>query len=552
MLIELRIRDFAVIDEVTLEMGPGLQALSGETGAGKSIIVGAMSLLLGARASAESVRAGATRANIEAVFDVAGLPGVRGRMDELGFEAEDGLLILRREVQAAGRSRAWVNGSPATAGVVGELGRALVDLHGQHEHQTLLRAEEQLRILDAYAGATEMAADVRQRFRTLTELRARLADLRSRQRDLESRSDFLRFQRDEIEAAHLQPGEDRQLRDEVKRLEHAVDLARETSEIHQALYGGDDAIADRLAQMKDRLSRLVVWDGDLADAVDSLADAYEAVSDVGQRLAKYADRVDQDPERLEEIRERLDLVFKLLRKYGPELQDVIEAGARVAAELTELEGASFDMEALEGEIAARAGELHGEAAELSAVRSRAAKSLQEAVEGLLPDLGLPGAVFRVSFTELDEVGPVGAERIEFLVSLNVGFEPRSLSRVASGGELSRVMLALKAILARVDAVSTLIFDEIDAGIGGVVATHVAEKLREVAGHHQVFVITHLPQLASRADRHLLVEKRQVEGIAATTVDALGGVERVREIARMLGGDPDSETSRRHAQELLDA
>lgn len=551
MLIELRIRDFAVIDEVTLEMGPGLQALSGETGAGKSIIVGALSLLMGARASGESVRAGASRANIEAVFDVTDLPSVRARMDELGVEPEEGLLILRREVQAAGRSRAWVNGSPVTAGVVGELGRSLVDLHGQHEHQTLLRPEEQLGILDAFSGTQELAGDVRQRFRALTELRANLTDLQSRQRDIESRADFLRFQRDEIEGAHLQPGEDRQLREEVKRLEHAEDLARETSEIHDALYGGEQALADRLSEMKDRLSRLVVWDQELEDAVESLTDAYERVADVGQRLANYSHRVDHNPARLDELRERLDLIFKLLRKYGPDLQDAIEAGARVGGELAELEGASLDIEALQDRISAGARELNGEAAELTASRSRAAAQLQKEAESLLPDLGLPGAVFRVAFHALDEVGPTGAERIEFLVSLNVGFEPRGLSRVASGGELSRVMLALKAILARVDAVPTLVFDEIDAGIGGVVATHVAEKLREVAGHHQVFVITHLAQLASRADRHILVEKQEAGGLAATSVDMLAGEDRVREIARMLGGDPDSEASRRHAMELLE-
>lgn len=552
MLIELRIRDFAVIEEVTLEMGPGLQALSGETGAGKSIIVGALSLLMGARASGDSVRAGASKANIEAVFDVTDLPVVRARMDELGFEPDEGLLILRREVHAAGRSRAWVNGSPATAGMVGELGRSLVDLHGQHEQQTLLRPEEQLGILDAFAGASEMTTTLRQRFRALTELRARLTDLRSRQRDLESRADFLRFQRDEIEDAQLQPGEDGQLHEEVKRLEHAEELARETSKLHDGLYGGEDAVADRLAGMKDRLSRLVAWDPELENSVASLADAYERVADVGQRLAEYSDRVDHDPRRLEEIRERLDLLFKLLRKYGPDLQDVIETGARVRGELAELEGASFDMEALQREIAAGSEELNGDAAELTAARTRAAAQLRREVEALLPDLGLPGAVFKVAFRTLDEVGPSGAERIEFLVSLNVGFEPRALSRVGSGGELSRVMLALKAILARVDAVPTLVFDEIDAGIGGVVATYVADKLREVAGHHQVFVITHLPQLASRADRHLLVEKHEAEGIAATSVEVLGGEDRVREIARMLGGDPDSEASRRHARELLDA
>jgi DNA repair protein RecN (Recombination protein N) len=551
MLLELRIRDFAVIDEVSVEMGPGLHVLSGETGAGKSIVVGALSLLLGERASSESVRTGADKSTVEAVFDVSGLPSVRDRMDELGFEPEDGLLILRREVAAAGRSRAWVNGSPATARIVGELGRSLVDLHGQHEHQTLLRPEDQLRILDAFAGVGDRAAGVLQRYRQLTELKARLSDMEERRRELESRADFLRFQSGEIEGAHLQPGEDRTLREEAGRLEHAGDLAGEARRAYEELYDSEDAIADRLAALRSTLKRLSAWDPDLEDTVLSLGEAYELVSDAGRHLGGYAASVDQDPARLEEVRARLDLLFRLMRKYGPELPDVIETGARVRAELGELEGASFDHDAVVREIEERTSELEALATELTGARREAAGRLEASLEALLPDLGLPGAVFQVAFSELEEVGPTGAERAEFLVSLNPGFPPRALSRVASGGELSRVMLALKAILARVDAVPTLVFDEIDAGIGGVVATHVAQKLREVAGHHQVFVVTHLPQLASRADRHLRVEKDVSATVTATKVDALSGDERVREIARMLGGDPESEASRTHARELLE-
>lgn len=551
MLIELRIRDFAVIHEISVEMGPGLHVLSGETGAGKSIIVGALSLLLGERASSEDVRSGAAKSTIEAVFDLSMLPALRARVDELGFELDDGVLILRREVAATGRSRAWVNGSPTTAKIVGELGRSLVDLHGQHEHQTLLRAEHQLKILDAFAGASPQAADVLQRYRHLSELKARLADMQERRRELESRADFLRFQQGEIEQAGLEPGEDRLLQEESGRLEHAEELVREATRVYEALYGSDTAIADQVAGLKSTLERLCSWDPSLEDAVASLGEAYEYVSEVGRQLGSYAAGIDHDPARLDEVRARLDSLFRLMRKYGPELEDVIETGARVRSELEELEGASFDHEAVTREIEARGVELARVADELGEARQSAARRLEEALEELLPDLGLPGAGFRVSFTELGEVGPSGAERAEFLISLNPGFPPRALSRVASGGELSRVMLALKSILARVDATPTLIFDEIDAGIGGVVATHVAEKLRAVAGHHQVFVVTHLPQLACRADRHLLVEKEVTSGVTATRVDALNGDERVREIARMLGGDPESEASREHARELLE-
>jgi DNA repair protein RecN (Recombination protein N) len=551
MLIELRIRDFAVIEEISVEMGPGLHALSGETGAGKSIIVGALSLLLGERASSENVRSGAAKSSVEAVFDVSTLPAVRDRIDDLGFELDDGLLILRREVVAAGRSRAWVNGSPVTAKIVGELGRSLVDLHGQHEHQTLLRAEDQLRILDAFARVSDQAAEVLERYRHLTELKARLAEMQERRRELEGRADFLRFQQGEIEEAGLQPGEDLLLQEESRRLEHAEELAREAMRVYEELYGGETAIADQVARLRSALERLCSWDPSLDYAVASLGEAYEHVSEVGRQLGGYASDIDQDPVRLEEVRARLDSLFRLMRKYGPELRDVIETGARVQAELEELEGASFDHDAVAREIEARGNELTEVAADLGEARRSAAGRLEDALEELLPLLGLPGAVFQVSFTELPEIGPSGAERAEFLISLNPGFPPRPLSRVASGGELSRVMLALKAILARVDAIPTLVFDEIDAGIGGVVATHVAEQLREVAGHHQVFVVTHLPQLACRADRHLLVEKDVASGVTVARVDALTGDDRVREIARMLGGDPESEASQEHARELLE-
>ena len=552
MLIELRVRDYAVIDDLSLELGPGLSVLSGETGAGKSIIVGALSLLLGERASSDSVRVGAERARVEAVFDVSERPELLGLLTELGQEAEDGLLILRREVAAEGRNRAWMNGSPTTARVVGELGRVLVDLHGQHEHQTLLRREAQRSILDAFGDAEGDAADVVEAFETLTGLEARLSELRERRRELESRADFLRFQLAEIEEGQVEVGEDAALEDEGRRLEHSEELLREATTIHAQLYGGDGAVTDRLSQLLGSLSRLKEWDTSLEGAHDTLKEAYHALAEVGGEVGNYAGNVRHDPGRLEEVRERLDLILRLKRKYGPELTDVVETGGRLSAELDELEGSGWDEEALQRHVDEARTELTDAAERLTGKRQEAARRLETEVEALLPDLGLPGATFQVLLEALPTVGNRGAERVEFLVSVNAGFAPMPLRRVASGGEFSRVMLALKAILARVDQVPTLIFDEIDAGIGGQVATLVAAKLQEVARYHQVFVITHLPQLASRARSHLLVEKTEGDGLAATSVDELEGEARVREIARMLGGDPESETSRDHARELLES
>jgi DNA repair protein RecN (Recombination protein N) len=551
MLSELRIRDYAVVDDLTLSLGPGLNVLTGETGAGKSIIVGALSLLLGERASSSVVRTGADRATIEAVFDIGGVPGLEARLDDLGFRAEDGVLILRREVAAEGRNRAWVNGSPATAGVVGELGSALVDLHGQHEHQTLLRQRDQRDTLDAFAEAEEDAALVAGLYRELQDLRSDLEAREERRRDVESRADFLRFQLGEIDEAALTPGEDEELEAEIGRHEHAEELVRGADGSSEVLYAGDDSVSERIAEVRQKVRELARFDPGLAQHADALDEAYHMVVEVGRVLGDYASSVDHDPARLEEVRRRLDRVFRLKRKYGPELADVLETAQRVRGELADLDAADHDVDELSRRIDQLWGELGRAAMGLSGKRKASATRLSERVTDALPALGLKGASFEVRLTSYPEVSSGGAEGVEFLVSPNPGFDPMPLARIASGGELSRVMLALKSILADVDHVPVLVFDEIDAGVGGAVGSAVGAKLLEVALRHQVFVVTHLAQVASRATTHLLVEKT-VDGaaITSTAVRRLAGEGRVEEIARMLGGDPGSATSREHARELL--
>ncbi|MCG6957852.1 MAG: DNA repair protein RecN [Gemmatimonadetes bacterium] len=552
MLVELRIRDYAVVEDLTLGLGPGLNVLTGETGAGKSIIVGALSLLLGERASSDVVRAGAQRATVEAAFDVTPGSGLAGRVEELGFRLDDDLLILRREVAAEGRNRAWVNGSPATAGVVGELGRALVDLHGQHDHQTLLRTGEQRTILDAFANAAGTAGEVQALHARCRSLGAELEAREARLREIESRSDFLRFQLSEIEGAKLSAGEDEELEAEGKRREHSEELVEGASAVHDVLYAADASVADQLAEVRATVQKLLRYDPTLEEDSRALDDAYHAVQEVGRRLGEYAGSVDHDPGRLEEVRRRLDLIFRLKRKYGPALEDVLATGRRMKAELVELEDAGHDLGEARQALAGALRDLEGAASRLSELRAGAAHRLAAAITKVLPELGLPGATFEVRLRSLDEIGSSGAESVEFLVAPNPGFDPMPLARIASGGELSRVMLAIKSILADVDEVPVLVFDEIDAGIGGVVAGAVAAKLAQVAGRHQVFVVTHLPQLAARAAAHLLVEKEQGTGATATRVRSLSGGARVEEIARMLGGDPESATSREHAREMLAA
>ena len=552
MLIELRIRDYAVIHDLTLELGPGLSALSGETGAGKSIIVGALSLLLGERASSDRVRSGAERAMVEAVFDVSEHPKLTAQVNDLGIEAEDGLLILRREVAAAGRNRAWINESPTTARTVGDLGRSLVDLHGQHEHQTLLRKDTQRSILDAFGDAEPDAIAVTEEFQGLSRAEAQLKELREHRQELASRVDFLRFQMSELDEANLQPGEEEELSEEGRRLENSEELLGEATRAHGELYATEGAVTEKLSALAQTLARLKEWDSSLEGPHKELQEAYHALTEVGRELSDYVGTVRHDPGRLEEVRSRLDVIHSLKRKYGPTSEEVVAARERVQGELSEIEDGGWDEDTLAADVERMRGSLLSAAARLSKKRREAATRLEGEVEVLLPDLGLPAATFKVQLDALPEVRSHGAETVEFLVSINAGFAPSALSRVASGGELSRVMLTLKAILAQVDDVPTLVFDEIDAGIGGQVASLVAAKLTDVARYHQVFVVTHLPQLASRARSHLLVEKSDGEGLAASDVKGLSGDARVREIARMLGGDPESETSQDHARELLAA
>ncbi|HEV2130868.1 MAG TPA: DNA repair protein RecN [Longimicrobiaceae bacterium] len=551
MLSELRIRNFALIERLSVRLGPGLNVLTGETGAGKSIIVGALSLLLGERASGELVRAGAERASVEGVFEIGGGAELLHLLDERGVEAEDGVLVLKREVQAGGRSRAWVNGSPTTATVLGELGVALVDLHGQHEHQTLLRREEQRAILDAYAGSAELTNRVADAYRRLRGIRAEIEELERRRREVAQRADFLRFQLEEIEAAALRPGEEEELEDEARRLSHAEELTAIAATLHEAITGSDGSITDRLASVRRSLDQLVRIDPSQAPLEELYDTAYYALDELGSRMADYGVGIEHDPARLDEIRRRQDLIFRLKSKYGPQLEDVLATGRAAREELELAEGAEWELSALQKREAEARAELECLAAELSQRRLAAAHKLAAEVGEILPQLGMSGGRFEAMALPLAGPGPAGAEEIEFRVALNKGFEPRPLASVASGGELSRVMLALKTILARLDAVPTLIFDEVDAGIGGRVALQVGEKLQQVAEHHQVFAITHLPQIASRAHLHLLVQKQERDGITTTELRPLDEEERVAEIARMLGGDPESTVSREHARELLE-
>ena len=550
MLTELRIKNFAIIEALTLPLARGFNVLSGETGAGKSIIVGALGLLLGERANADVIRTGSERATVEGVFDVSDRPEIRSLLDERGIDVEESVVVLKREV-AAGRARAWINGTTVNAGMLAEVGRQLVNLHGQHEAQTLLDPDAQRRILDAFAGATELAVAVRQAHDTLSAIIREIADLTKRRADAERRADYLRHVVKEISEAQLSDGEDVRLEDEARRLENADELRGLAGGLAGALNGDDDAVQQKLGGIARHLSAIQRIDPTLARLQESYDTAYYAIEALARELEEYEASVELDPSRLEDVRRRRDVLFRLTKKYGGTLASVIQAGSEARVELDLVDSAGLDIRQLETREREARVALGESTARLTELRTAAAERLARAVDEVLPDLGMPDGHLAVALRPLNQNGPNGAEDVELCVALNVGHEPRPLSRVASGGELSRVMLALKTILARLDHVPTLVFDEVDAGIGGRVGLQVGETMRRVAAYHQVFAITHLPQIAARAHHHIVVSKGARGGVTTADVVVSSGDERVAEIARMLGGDPESDVSRAHARELLE-
>lgn len=550
MLTQLRIRDFAIIDELALSLAPGFNVLTGETGAGKSIIVGALGLLLGERGSVDLVRTGAERATVEGVFDIADRPDLLSALDERGIEIEEHALVLRREVTAGGRTRGWINNSPVTASVLGDVGRMLVNLHGQHEAQALLDEESQRRILDAFGGAGETGARVSATHESLVGVVRQIQSLASRKEEAQKRADYLRHLVREIDDARIVDGEDGRLEEEAHRLEHAEELRSLAAGMARALGGEENAVLHVLGNVQRSLATLQRIDPTLARLQELFDTGFYALEELSRALTDYESGVELDPLRLAEVERRRDLFFRLAKKYGPTLADVLQAAERARAELDLVDTADLDLRQLEHRRRDITERLSEEAARLTARRSDAAVSLAAAVDQLLPELGMADGQAQIVLLTRDEIAASGAEDVEFRVALNKGHHARPLTRVASGGELSRVMLALKTILARLDRVPTLVFDEVDAGIGGRVALHVGDALRRVASHHQVLAITHLPQIAARAHHHITVAKGARGGVTTADTLLVSGEARVTELARMLGGDPESDVSRAHARELL--
>lgn len=548
MLTELRVRNLAVIEDVTVALSSGLNVLTGETGAGKSMVVDALSLLLGERASADVIRPGSERAIVEAVFE--GVPAVVAEAcDEAGVDVEDDRLVFRREINASGRNRAWANGSPTTVTTLARLGSLLVDLHGQHETQSLLRPAQQRDILDEYADSTVTRTEFAEVFRRVAAVRAEEAQLRDKLNEVRQRADYLRHVAGEIREANLRVREDEELEVEAKRLGNVESLTNSAERIASLLDGEEDSVTARLAATDRAVGEILAIDSSVSQWRELLDSAIAEIDELTRAARDYASDVETDPERLAHVEQRRDLIFRLTQKYGPSIERVLSAGDDAARELDLLDTADLDITRLEEERKELEAVLRQSAARLSEVRAAAAERLVRDVNELIPALGMPEGKLEIRLEELQGIESFGAESVRFDVKLNPGMPARPLAQVASGGELSRIMLALKAVLSEQDTIPTLVFDEVDQGIGGDVANRVAEALARVGDSRQVLVITHLAQVAARALLHLTISKSPEGGIATANVAALQGGSRVIELSRMLG-NPSDDVVRRHAEELL--
>jgi DNA repair protein RecN (Recombination protein N) len=558
VLTELRIRNFAIIEEVDLEFSAGFGILTGETGAGKSILVDAVELLVGGRASVDPIRTGAEEAEISGVFSLPDDSSVLALLkDQDLVGSTDTELIVRRILSRSGRHRVYVNGRAAPLSILQSLGGLLIDIHGQHDQQSLFRPSVQLDLLDAFADLTESRARYLAAFEHMRDGEKRLEDLCRAGGDRQARQDLLRYQAEEIAAARIRPGEERELEHDRLLLSESRRLAELAQQIYGPLYEEDGAILGQLRALAAGFKEISAIDAELGTDRDRVDAAVSELMDVAHRLRAYRDRLEFDPERLDRIEERLDLLHRLTKKYGGSLEDVARFGETAATELSALESLEADVAGLTTEVAEARHRTRQLAETISRKRQKAAVELEKRLEKELKALHMERATVHISVIPSSaadkDLSPTGLDQVQFMFSANMGEPPQLLSRIASGGELSRVMLAMKSVLAGLDQVPVLIFDEVDAGIGGSVADVVGERLRQLSRHgHQVFCITHLAPIAVHAQHHFAVTKDIKGGRTVTKVTALHGANRIDEIARMLGGASITPKIRETARELLRA
>lgn len=553
MLRTLSIRNFAIIDRLDLEFDAGFNVLTGETGAGKSIIMDALSLLLGGRSGVEMIRTGTDRAVLDAIFDLSRSPDIQETVEKLGFDIEDGQLLLSREVQASGKSSCRIMGRPATVAQLRDVGEGLVDLHGQHEHQSLLVTSRHIDMLDDWGGKElqGLKAQVAQSYHHLQSLLKEQKGLEQDARERTHLLDLYQFQLKEIKDAQLTVGEDATLDRDLKRVANAHRLTELAAVAAEALSGGTEGqnVLDGIAQVIRVLEEIAQIDKSLEGSLEAVRSASYELIETERDLTRYQSEIEFEPERLVELEERLDLIRTLKRKYGDSLEDILEYAEQIAQKLDNLSSSEERKASLNVEIQRAEQHLRGACAILTARRTEAAERFQNITQTEILDLGMEKTRFSISIESV-EPSTKGADRIEFLIATNPGEPLRPLAKIASGGEISRVMLAVKSAMARKEALPTMVFDEIDVGIGGRTASVIADKMVHLAQNTQILCISHLAQIASRGKHHFYIEKLSDADSVRVQVVPLSESERVLEIARMIGGNDVTETVLQHAREML--
>ena len=549
MISHISIKDFAIIRDLELDLYPGLNIITGETGAGKSIIIEAISMALGSRADTDYIRTGADKASITLTADMDGLD-VQEILDEAGVPADDPL-VLRREISAGRKSLCRVNGTIVPLSFLGKLCRRVADIHGQYDTQTLLNPEGHVDVLDLYGDdeLRNVSHMVSGFYTSLIQTKAALDSLRRKLADSERQKDLMRYELQEIEDSCLQEGEDDTLEEEIRLMQNSEEIYQKLSQVYDAVYDSDDSASGRLSACLSALESVSSYSKDLSDAAQQFSDAYYALDDLGRDLRRLRDSVSFSPEELNEKMERLDLIDRLKRKYGGSLEAVFAYRDKAQQELQTIENADAELEDLESKLKLYKEQYETAAARLSVLRKRTAKTLEKEVDRELADLNFADAALSVS-VESSAASEKGSDRVEFLIRTNRGEAFKPLAKIASGGELSRIMLAMKRIIGDLDRIPTMIFDEIDAGISGATAGVVGEKLRSISADHQIVCITHLPQIAALGDHHYRIEKISDEISAHTTVVPLSQEERIEELARLLSGTTVTDSARQQARELL--
>lgn len=551
MLVQLAIRDYAIVDELDLELHGGMTAITGETGAGKSILLGALGLCLGERGDATSVRHGRERADLSARFDIAALPAARLWLED--HELPSGDCLLRRVVTASGRSRAWINGQPATVADLKALGEHLIEIHGQHAHQALLREDTHLRLLDDYAGHTETVAELAEIHRRWQAARRHLKRLTEDGDEIQARRQLLRYQVEELDQLALADGELATLEAEQEHLAHAEETLREAQFATECCDHDEGGALSLLNQAVNRLGTLPGKDrGSLAEALAMLGEARIQVEEASRELQRFIDTTELDPERLAWLDQRLGDIHRIARKHHVMPEELTGLQRRLHAELASLEGGEHDLQALSTEVASLRDDWRAQARSIAETRRQAARKLGQEVQEQLAFLAMGKARFEVQVESRESPAPNGLDHARFLISANPGQPARPLTKVASGGELSRISLAIQVVAANHSTIPSLVFDEVDVGISGATAEVVGQLLKRLGESGQVMTVTHLPQVAAQADQHLHIEKQADDDTTLTRMAMLDGAGRVRELARMLGGVRLSERTLAHAREMLDA